>query len=330
MSTVSTDSMMNIAVRNEDTDSLSTLPLAILPFGSVTLRGLLMVKNIHCESVVQMFDDSRAGAGHIHPSNLKETIREISRADMDIVKKVGKLHSFDVYCLRISLRDLGIEVNDANYLKLSKDMQSELEKYVRPFTARLTRSIFGNDSEEAANSDVGQLLKNADPAKARDNLKLIAQKIQIDLAKVPLFLEDYGDIYLSIAYYRNILDQLEPKIDNFITAMDIIATHQQLKTNADVVAAATRMKSRVKKMRDVLRGRFQLFTQSTNEMWDDMSAEKFGEFKKMVEDNHGAIGGILCKLDNKMDAWHQKFPSRHTAGPNRCADFLMTDIRQGF
>lgn len=322
--------MMNVAVRDEDTDSLSTLPLAILPFGSVTLRGLLMVKNIHCESVVQMFRDNRAGSGHVHPDKLKQTIHEISRADMDIVTKVGKLHSFDVYCLRISLRDLGIEVNDTKHLKLSKSMQAELDKYVRPFTARLTRSIFGDDSDEAANTDVGQLLKNADPAKALDNLKLIAQKIQIDLNKVPLFLEDYGDIYLSIAYYRNILDQLEPKIENFTMAMDIITKHQQLKTNADVVATAKRMTARVEKMQDVLRGRFHLFTQSTNEMWNDMNADKFADFKKMVEDNHGAIGGILCKLDNKMDAWHQKFPSRDSAGPNRCADFLMADMRQGF
>lgn len=88
--------MMNVAVRDEDTDSLSTLPLAILPLGSVTLRGLLMVKNIHCESVVQMFRDTRAGSGHVHPAQLKQTIHEISRTDMDIITKVGKLHSFDV------------------------------------------------------------------------------------------------------------------------------------------------------------------------------------------------------------------------------------------
>jgi len=155
-------------------------------------------------------------------------------------------------------------------------MQADLDKYVQPFTARLTRSIFGDESSEAANT----LLKNADPAKALDNLKLIAQKIQIDLNKVPLFLKDYGDIYLSIAYYRNILDQLEPKIENFIMAMDIITKHQQLKTNADVVATAKRMTSRVEKMQEVLRGRFQLFTQSTNEMWNDMSADKFADFKK--------------------------------------------------
>ena len=113
-------------------------------------------------------------------------------------------------------------------------------------------------------------------------------------------------------------------------AMDIITKHQQLKTNADVVATAKRITARVEKMQEVLRGRFQLFTQSTNEMWNDMSADKFADFKKMVEDNHGAIGGILCKLDNKMGACYQKFPSRDAAGPNRCADFLMADMRQGF
>ncbi len=321
---------MLTAVRDEDTDSLSTIPLAILPFDSVMLRGLSMIKNNHGQSVVQMFDDDRAGAGHVHPADLRKTIGEISTGDMDIVIKVGKLHSFDVYSLRISLRDMGIAVNDTKYLKLSQKMQSELATYVRPFTERLTRSIFGNDTDESESTDVGQLLRGMDPVKAKQNLKLIADKIQIDLAQVPLFLEDYGDIYLSIAYYRNILDQLDPKVENFVAAVEEIATHQQLKTNTDIVGTANKMNARVNKMRDVLRGRFQLFTQSTNEMWDDMNADKFADFKTMVEDNHGAIGGILCKLGTKMEAWHEKFPSRHTAGPNRCADFLMSDMRQGF
>jgi len=42
-----------------------------------------------------MFRDTRAGSGHAHPAQLKQTIYEISRTDMDIITKVGKLHSFD-------------------------------------------------------------------------------------------------------------------------------------------------------------------------------------------------------------------------------------------
>lgn len=320
----------NIKVRDADTDSLSAIPLAILPLESVTLRGLLMVKNNHMQSVVQMFNDSSAGAGHIEPSKLNQTIGEISNSDMDIVSKVGMLHCFDVYSLRISLRDLGIKVNDTKFLKLSPQMQNELEEYVKPFTARLVQSIYGDDADTSENLDISQLLRDADPAKARQKLQTIADKIQIDLAKVPVFLEDYGDIYLSIAYYRNKLDLITPVISEFLAAMETIRSNSQLKSNPEISTTAKRMAERVEKMRDVLRGRFTLFTQSTEEMWNDMNAEKFSDFKDMVENNHGAIGGLLCKLEVKMSAWHEKFPSHNTAGPGRLADFLMTEIRQGF
>lgn len=317
-------------VLDEDTDSLSAIPLAILPLESVTLRGLLMVKNIHMQSVVQLFRDSSTGAGHVEPQHLNKTIGEINSNDMDIVSKVGMLHCFDVYSLRISLRDLGIEVNDTKFLKLSPKMQADLDVYVKPFTAKLVRSIYGNDADSSQSTDISQMLRDADPNKALQKLKTIADKLKIDLPKVPVFLEDYGDIYLSIAYYRNKLELITPAIANFLAAMETIQNNNQLKSNPEIHATAKRMAERAVKMSDVLSGRFTLFSQSTDEMWNNMSAEKFADFKDMVEKNHGAIGGILCKLEVKMNAWHTKFPSQSTVGAGRFADFLMTDMRQGF
>ncbi len=321
--------MMGIEVRDEDTDSLSLMPLAILPFDSVTLRGMNMVKNGLFDSVIQMYKDDKTGAGQIEPDALSQWIDAISTHDLLIIKHVAELHSFDVYCLRIALRAHGIEVNDAKFLKLSPQKQEELEVYVRPFTARLIRSIYG-EGADADTTDVSQLLKDADPNKARANLKAIAEKIQINLAEVPQFLEDYGDIYLSISYYKDLLDKLAPKIGEFKAGMAMIENNQQLRSNPDVMKTSARVTARVDKMQEVLRNRFSMFAKATNDMWNDMSAEKFGEFKNLVEDNHTAIGGILCKLTVKMDAWTDKFPSRHTAGPSRMADFLMTDMRQGF
>lgn len=305
------------------------MPLAILPFDSVTLRGMSMVKNHFFESVVQMYKDDRTGAGHIKPGDLRMSVGGISGHDINIIKHISELHSFDVYSLRIALRKHGINVNDSKYLKLSPTMQADLETYVRPFTARLIRAIYG-DEIDADTTDVGKLLKDADPHKARHNLKMIASKIQIDLAEVPQFLEDYGDIYLSISYYKNHLDALGPLISEFVEAMNVISANTQLRTSPEIARTASKLVERVGKMQELLYGRFQLFSQSTDDMWNDMNAEKFGAFKCMVEDNYAVIGGVLCKLTVKMDAWHNKFPSHRTAGANRLADYLMTDMRQGF
>ena len=324
------DPMQNIKVEDSDTDSMAILPLAILLFESVTLRGLLMIKNLRMQSVVQMFRDQSAGSGHIAPSDIKDSIGEINSTDTDIINRVANLHSFDVYCLRISLRELGIQVNDTKYLKLSPSMQAELEVYVRPFTAKLIQAIYGSDADVSGEVDVTKLFNDADPQKTKEKLTHIANSLQINLAKVPQFLEDYGDIYLSIAYYRNRLEQLEPSIDEFLAAMRAISSNQHLKSNPEIAATATKIATRVQKMHSVLHERFDHFAKSTEDMWNDMSAEKFADFKVMVEANHGAIGGLLCKLGVKIDAWDEKFPSRHTVGPNRLADFLMTEIRQGF
>ena len=117
------DELLNsFAICDADIDSMSAIPLAILPLESVALRGLSMIKNNNIESVVQMFSDDQGGEGHVLPRDLNHTIREISFNDMRVVNSVGGLHSFDVFCLRISLRKLGIKVNDAKYLKLSAAM----------------------------------------------------------------------------------------------------------------------------------------------------------------------------------------------------------------
>ena len=174
------------------------------------------------------------------------------------------------------------------------------------------------------------MLKDPDVNKVRTKLAMIANKIHIDLADVPVFLEDYGDIYLSIAYYRNILDKVRGPLEEFSAAMDTIQRDRMLKESAEIVSTAKKIQGRANKMRDVLIDRFDMFTKSTNDMWNDMNADRFGEFKMMVEENHSTLGGLLCKLQVKMNTWNNRFPSRHTAGPNRLADFMMTDMRQGF
>ncbi|MBT6364180.1 MAG: hypothetical protein HOJ67_18430, partial [Rhodospirillaceae bacterium] len=65
-------------------------------------------------------------------------------------------------------------------------------------------------------------------------------------------------------------------------------------------------------------------------MWEDMNAERFGEFKQLVEDNHAALGGLLCTLSVKMNGWHKRFPERKSAGPHQWVDYMMTDMRQGY
>jgi hypothetical protein len=64
-------------------------------------------------------------------------------------------------------------------------------------------------------------------------------------------------------------------------------------------------------------------------MWDNLSAERFRKIERIIKAYHLTMGGILCALTVKMDAWAEKFPQRNIGGPARRADFIMTDIKHG-
>ena len=41
------------------------------------------------------------------------------------------------------------------------------------------------------------------------------------------------------------------------------------------------------------------------------------------------IGGSLCTLAVKMNAWNELFPDRHTGGPMERVAFITTEMLQG-
>ena len=317
-------------IRDQDRDALSVLPLAIIPLETKVLREYRMVKNAQLEGVVELFNDQQAGKGHIHPRDLRNDFPSVTPADQKIITNLSELYSYDVYSLRISLREMGINVNASAHLKLSEHKQAELSIYMKPFIKRLILQIFGNNSEVDVSSDLTSLLRNPDTQLVRQHLSAISDKLSIGLQDVPLFLEEYGDIYLSIAYYRQCLEAIAPMVENFVYCTQKILENNQLRQNAELAKTTLRLQKKVLKLRTVLRERFDVFAQSTNDMWQDMSAESFGVFKKLVEDNHAALGGLLCTLSIKMHSWSDKFPTTSSAGPVRWADYIMTDIRQGF
>jgi hypothetical protein len=101
----------------------------------------------------------------------------------------------------------------------------------------------------------------------------ISQTLNIALQSVPQFLEDYGDIYLSTAYYRQILVEIPPVIMDFLEECFEISKHNQLKQNPKVMKVVKRLEAKTVKLRDVLLDRFAVFQQNTQATWEDMNAE---------------------------------------------------------
>jgi len=150
-----------ISVSAADKDSLWVLPLAILPPQTPGLLKVQLIKNNHLEGVVEMFTSSEAGSGHIRPIDLRETYTNIDPGNAAMIEKLAALHSYDVYSLRIFLREMGVDVTDSKHLNLSKSKQEELAVYMKPFTDRLIMQIYGDDGDGETETDINALFRDA-------------------------------------------------------------------------------------------------------------------------------------------------------------------------
>lgn len=324
---------LHIEIEDVDRDSLHTMPLSIIPLETKALKNARLIKNPQLESVIELFSGKKTGSGQMHIGMVEKEFgpnRGGSSSDMAILRALGKLHSYDVYSMRVSLRELGIKVNDINALKLSEAKINKLTSYMKGFTRPLILDIYGKDHVELQSfEDVVRLFDSPDVKHAQAKLKMMAEKLDITPRELPGFLEDYGDVYLSLSYYKECLDEIEPTIKNFMESIQEIKEHLILKQDQNIMKNCNKVMTVINNLLKSLTNRFERFEESTHDMWDNVSGERFRKVESLIKSYHTTIGGELCSLSVKMDAWNDLFPSRSTGGPNRYAEFIMTDMRQG-
>ncbi len=120
-------------VSDTDRDSLHILPLSILPLETSALNRARLIKNVRLKSVIELFKNKETGSGQIDIEDLPHQFNwNMSEppADMVMLRKVAMLPSYDVYSLRISLREMEIPINDHEALRLSDAMNKELTSYM--------------------------------------------------------------------------------------------------------------------------------------------------------------------------------------------------------
>jgi len=242
-----------------DRDSLWSLPLIMIPLQSSALQKTRLVKNNKLEGVVEIYSDARSGRGYVIPDHLNKYFGDISTDDINVVRKLSVLNSYDVYSLRISLRQIGINVVDHDDLKLSISKQSELQEYMKPFVSSLIVNIFDREQTESIDMQDGNWMNifyNPDVNKTREHLRIIASKMNIDLQDVPSVIQKYGDVYLSVAYYRQCLDNIQPAISDFVKSTIEITQHQQIKNDFTTITGCKRMYQKIKKIQALINQQF--------------------------------------------------------------------------
>ena len=315
-----------------DMDSLHVLPLNIIPFDLSGLKRAKMIKNVRLETVIEMFRDDSAGSGQVRVEDAAKLFGIPEKEQHpDIIKLncLANLNSFDVYTLRVELRNVGVPVNDHTELKLSKSKNEELTEYMRDFTRPLVSQVYADSDTSITNvNQIIDMFKNPDRDQAMENLKKLAARLNVALPEIPRFLEDYSDIFLSLAYFKNCLDTIAPNIKEFLESMEELRGNFLIKNDRNFVKTSLFVENTLNNVTASITGRFESFQRHSNEMWSDINAESFSRVKRIISSHHSTIGGVLCGLAVKMSMWNDRFADGR-GGPQARADFVLSEMRHG-
>jgi hypothetical protein len=317
---------------DSDIDSLFILPLKIIPLKTESLARSKLVKNSHIVGVLELFAERETGSGQVDIRDLPQHFHwkeGAAHPDMHVLYTLAPLPSFDVYSLRRSLRERGVAVNDGD-LKLSDEKNRQLTGYMSRFTMPLIKEIYGDDSKGITRfEDIVGLFKDPDVKKALARLKQMAEKLQISIDQMRRFLENYGDIFMSLSYYNQCLDRLTPLLEAFIYAMKEMLGSMQVRNDKPLMSEMDKVEKVINGLINFLKRTFQDFGTMSQDMWNNLTAAKFEQVKAYIEDTQVKVGSVLCGLTVKMNAWVVRFPNPRSGGPGAKGEFIMTDMRQG-
>ncbi len=315
-------------------DSLHVLPLKIIPFKNPVLKSARLIKNSRLETVVELFRHAEGASGQVAVSDIWGVLGVDPEApdiqyDRSMLQKLAGLYSYDVYTLRIALRSFGIEISDNKALRLSPEKAGELGEYMSKFTRPLLSQVYsGMDTDITDLDQLLNMFRSPDKGNALKNLQIMAERLNIQIGEIPKFLEDYGDIFLSLAYFRDVLDALIPQITELLDVMGEMKKSMQLSADRNLMKTCAYMDERLTDITTSITGRFENFHQNSADMWENVTAESFRAVKDMVASHHMTLGGVLCGLSVKMSMWEEKFGGGR-GGLVQRSEFIMSEMRQG-
>jgi hypothetical protein len=316
----------------EGQDALHILPLSIIPLETPGLRRLRLIKNVRLDSVVELYKDQghKSAQGPLDAlySVFQSCATEL-RKDMPLLQNLSAIPSFDVYTLRVALRSLSLNIDVNKELQLSDGKRQELTKHMKVFTHPLIQPIYGTaDFEVNDVSDIMKLLTAPNRDDALKNLRMMSQKLNVPLTEIPRFLEDYGDTFLSLAYFRSCLDKVVPQVQSFLDWVKLLDDNQMIKGDRMSKQMLDKTRDSMSGVIISLTGRFEAFNRKSADFWKDINADSFSRMKDMVFSNHRSIGGVLCGLSVKMQLWRDRFPTA-SGGPNKRLEFVRSEVVPG-
>ena len=316
----------------KDIDSLHSLPLSIMPIKSDGLRQARLVKNARLEGVVELYSEDGIGSAQIAPHQLDQVFDfgDGRHTDLDLVKNLSVLPSYDVFSMGLSLKRLGIELEEGAAMSLSERTTQQLAPYLRPYTQPLLRAVFQDrEKEKILYSDLIKMCADPDVNTTLQNLSNISKSLEIPVQSIPKFLEDYFDTFSSLAYYRSVIDRLMPVLERFEQTVDRIANDPRFKSDVYASSLCAMSKKKLVESARQVRALLALFAQKTEQLWRRLSVESFTTLRKFIQGYQTSLGGVLCGLSVKADLWSNAFPIGSDGNIRKQGDFILREMRPG-
>jgi hypothetical protein len=323
---------VDAVIPDYDRDSIHTLPLVCVPIENLALRKARLIRNVHLESRIELFRESGVGSGQIGIDEIPDFFGGQGQPvvdDVALLKKIGGLPAFDPYSLRIGLRRAGIDLADKNIFQLSESKKAELFPLMRQITRPLVTYLY--DTGDIATSDTDALMKAiAQPNKRKvlSRLENMAAALDVSLEDLPNMLQDYGDTYLALSYYRSYFNFALPAVNRLVDWIEDVKSSGVITRDNGVLKTMKQTQDVLTHVCGSVRERFEGFDQRLEIKWDLMEIGQFNAIRRLINTHQATLAEVLCGLTVKVYEWEQAFPSGG-GSPEKRADFVGTQIRPG-
>lgn len=319
-------------IADYDRDSIHTLPIAALPVSNAALCRARLIKNHRLETRVELFRETGIGSGQIAIDEVPDFFSgdaEALQADLALLRRIGQLPAFDPYTLRIGLRQAGVDLLSLDALRLSAAKRAELLPLMRNITRPLIVHLYGDGPADLDDLDsLIRLVAYPNTPKVRARIQSMADHLEIGIDALPDMLEDYGDTYLALSYYRSYFQYAVPLLGRILDWMREVKEQSFLRNDATAQRSFREVDDVLTYVSGSVTRRFDGFDRQTVVNWSKVTIGTFRQVRDLISQHQQSLAQVLCGLTVKIYEWEQRFPNGG-GSPDKRAEFIAGDLRPG-
>jgi len=296
---------------------------------------------------------------HNHPDTVMlrpipeiHKVYEISDHDRAVLNQLATIPAFDPYTLRSSLKETFRKLVDAGVLaapvnfdetvfRLSAETQFYLARYTVHFTDPLLEALFDGLKVDLPHTRMSlvERLKAAelgsDPAtrqKITENCQLMQERFgSKSLTEVSDILDEFGEKFLSIAYYKQYHQHaISKSLRQFMKELALLKPKMKdVKRIPNFermyMEVLFTMRESLLQVEQILDG----FERNLTSIWTNVDMQLFHDLVDLINECHKHMGTVLVTWAVRLDAWNHAKHSHQLDDIEKKADFIHRSVFTG-